>query len=414
MLLIRGQKTESRVSYLDGVRGVAALSVVLAHAQEFYPSFNNWRGHARGPWGDTLFHLVTFPFQAGTFAVDIFFVLSGFVIAQSASRGNAPVALAAIRRYLRLTIPMASAAVVAWFLLRFLPGETAIVGPLAENEWIGRLYAGGPVSLYYALGDAVWRVYWQGYSYIDPVLWTMKVELIGSVCVYMFYALVPQMARVIALLAVVLVTSGYFGGFYLGFALGTLLHEMNRMQWLRSCPPLGVCMIALGLLGGALCQSSLLWPGLIWLSRAGMLDKDPAAFCWSCSAAALIAGVVFWPRAQSILSRRIPRFFGRISFCLYLIHLPILCTVAACVYVSLCGSRILTYLMLWETAYVAFSIVVAWGLTVLVDEPTVRALKNLGRYRTNFNQANSAQKRRPDRVAVARHDGKNASLESDG
>jgi peptidoglycan/LPS O-acetylase OafA/YrhL len=65
-------------SYLHGLRGLAALSVFLAHSfhgyAQLYPDLH------------TVQILCAFASQAGTYAVEIFFVISGFVITQSALR----------------------------------------------------------------------------------------------------------------------------------------------------------------------------------------------------------------------------------------------------------------------------------------------------------------------------------------
>ncbi len=62
--------TSSRIHYLDSIRGIAALIVVVFH-------FLSWK------WGDTLqYKMATFVFN-GTEAVSFFFVLSGFVLSYS-------------------------------------------------------------------------------------------------------------------------------------------------------------------------------------------------------------------------------------------------------------------------------------------------------------------------------------------
>lgn len=69
MIKSKDHKT-SRIQYLDSIRGIAAMIVVVFH-------FMAWR------WGDTLqFNIAAFVFN-GTEAVSFFFVLSGFVLSYS-------------------------------------------------------------------------------------------------------------------------------------------------------------------------------------------------------------------------------------------------------------------------------------------------------------------------------------------
>ena len=68
---------------LEGFRGIAATIVVLYHfILAFYPALS-WGPDARAehtPFEDDIFGTPLSIFYAGTFAVAIFFVLSGFVL----------------------------------------------------------------------------------------------------------------------------------------------------------------------------------------------------------------------------------------------------------------------------------------------------------------------------------------------
>ena len=108
-------------STLDGLRGVAALSVLVDHLISFfYP--NNWN----------LFH--------GYLAVDFFFVLSGFVIAHAyegkLADGSLTLSSFAILRLKRL-LPLAWLGValgaIPWLLSPF--GNGGIVGFLGRLPW---------------------------------------------------------------------------------------------------------------------------------------------------------------------------------------------------------------------------------------------------------------------------------------
>jgi peptidoglycan/LPS O-acetylase OafA/YrhL len=74
-----GQATgtkSARLLELDGLRGLAALSVVLYHYTYMY---NQFFGHRTKP-------LATF--SRGMFGVDLFFIISGFVILMTVSRAD--------------------------------------------------------------------------------------------------------------------------------------------------------------------------------------------------------------------------------------------------------------------------------------------------------------------------------------
>ena len=92
------------------------------------------------------------------------------------------------------------------------------------------------------------------------------------------------------------------------------------------------------------------------------------------AATMIVAAVAASPRLQWILSARWLAWLGRISFGLYLIHMPILCAVACSLFVWLCrdlgwsyGSAALLASAVGITAVVAAS----WLFSVAVDGPAI-------------------------------------------
>jgi hypothetical protein len=115
-------------SYLNGLRGVAAVIVVIQHtAEEYYPENHGCYGD--GPPEQD--HYVQLPFlkliNNGSFAVALFFVISGFSLSYSPLRkiyaGNAEAAIAGMpssifRRPIRLFLPVVPVFVVSWILIQ--------------------------------------------------------------------------------------------------------------------------------------------------------------------------------------------------------------------------------------------------------------------------------------------------------
>src|ERR1700741_4157400 len=105
-----------RLHQLDGLRGIAALTVVVFHyLSAFVPALTP--DQTKNPhWLSDTPLAVTFN---GPFAVVVFFVLSGFVVSKAAL-GQGPLPLTIALRYLRLTIPMLVSVLLAWLLLTTL------------------------------------------------------------------------------------------------------------------------------------------------------------------------------------------------------------------------------------------------------------------------------------------------------
>lgn len=359
-----------RLSYLDGLRGYAALTVVFGHAQMFYPGFVEFKTHLNPLWLRYLFNAALFPFEAGTFAVYVFFVLSGFVIAASASRSDAPLPLIAFKRYLRLTLPMIATALAAWFLVKLFPHATAIPAEISKENWIATIYGAGPVKWPVALRDVTWKTYWNGFSYIDPVLWTMQVELIGSLCIYTLYAAVKPAARPYVLAALGLFCANQAGN-YLGFVLGTALYEAHRNQLLKPLARGWLPLLLTGMICGAFGQLDPLWRWLRVLSKAGLIEDNPMPALWSLSAALIVLSLLVSEPFQKLMSARPFQPLGRISFSLYLIHMPLLGTLLSWSYAVMLPHHSTVEIMAWEAGFVAIALLAALAMTAMIDEPVL-------------------------------------------
>ena len=369
-----------RLNYLDGLRGYAALTVVLGHAQMFYPGFMQYRTSLNPLWLRYLFNALVFPLEAGTFSVYIFFVLSGFVIAASASKSETPLALIAVNRYLRLTLPMVVTALAAWFLIRLFPHATLAPAKISQADWIGSIYRTGPVKLPSALRDAGWDIYLKGISYIDPVLWTMRVELIGSLSVYALYAVAKPSARP-QILAVAGLVCANQAGRYLGFVLGTAFYEVYDRGLLKPNERWWPLPLAAGLLGGAFGQWNPIWPWLQQLAKAGVLDDEPIAVLWSLSAALVVASLLTSRPFQRFMSSQVFQPLGRISFSLYLIHMPLLGTLLSWSYAVLLPHHSTAEIIVWEASFLAISLLAATVMTAAIDEPVISLVARLKKIR---------------------------------
>jgi peptidoglycan/LPS O-acetylase OafA/YrhL len=73
--------------------------------------------------------------------------------------------------------------------------------------------------------------------------------------------------------------------------------------------------------------------------------------------------------SSDMLLLKIPQFLGRISYGLYLVHMPLLYTAFAALYLRLGAPPRWSWLIPWGALYLAASIVAGYLMTVLVDEP---------------------------------------------
>lgn len=152
-------QSAGRFAWLDGARGVAAISVMLYHYEDYF-SFA--------------------PFLSSAYlAVDLFFLMSGFVLAHS--YGSKLVGgLMSTTGYLTARIlrlwPMYAIATllgVAYFLSKLVMGSTDAppIGMLSFNAFVSLLFAPSPWS------DA--RL--EGLFPFLPAAWSLSAEMVASV-----------------------------------------------------------------------------------------------------------------------------------------------------------------------------------------------------------------------------------------
>jgi peptidoglycan/LPS O-acetylase OafA/YrhL len=359
-----------RFDSLDGLRGVAALTVVVFHFFSAYvPGLLS--DQTDTPWWGSDTPLAVL-FNGG-FAVSVFFVLSGFVIANSAAQRKAPFVVNVLRRYGRLAVPVAASTVIAWALLAASPHTVAQLKAAQPHIWLNQTYDGTEPDLWAAVRSGFIDVFANGYSYFNNVLWTMQIEIVGSIAIYAIYGLASPRFQFALLVAMALAAVVVGWPEYSAFALGGLMREALAADRLPS--RFAWAALAFGVVVGAMT------PG--YPSRLGLPLSDEGQFAlgeshkvWQVLAAlGLVYAVLGLPWLGRCLSSRPLRFLGGISFGVYLVHAPLLYTVFATPYLAVRTDPAAVAALL--LAFLAVAVTAGYGFTRAVDQPTIGALRRL-------------------------------------
>ncbi|MBK1660526.1 acyltransferase family protein [Paracraurococcus ruber] len=330
--------TKNRDVPLEALRGIAAVIVLAWHAlQAFAPGF--WRED--GAWWYGTVH--------GTAAVIVFFVLSGFVLTQRAlaTGDGRPLARGAIKRWPRLAGPVLAAVLLSWALFRLGLYAHAEAGPRIGSGFLatfGDAHPDGPVepSLPGALlQGAVFSLFRGGpgdHSY-NTVLWTMRYEFLGSFIAFGLGLALLQLGHAslamrMALVAVTALLVRFAETYYVTFVVGVGLSLLVAARPPRIPLPLGLGMVVLaGWLLGYREGSpdhrlvDLLYPG-----------TPPATYVHAGAAALLILALTGTERLRDALSGPWAAWLGRLSFPLYLVHVPVICSAGAWAWLALEGT----------------------------------------------------------------------------
>lgn len=311
-----------RENYLDGLRGWAALVVVIGHTV---------LGVLLPKW-EPRYHLL---FIDGTFSVFVFFVLSGYVLSVGFYRSGRrrDVVDMALRRYPRLTIPILVVCAIAFLMMmtgwmRNIPAGMAS----GSEHWLATFYGFAP-----RVGDLLQFSFWR--VYVDPSaltsynssLWTMPVEMQGSIIVFAVLLAVGR-GRVSRLIghALFLAVTCWLASPFFAMAAGMAIADFaqidahRRLKAWRFAPAL----------------SWLLLLGAVVLAAVRRQSMAPVLLT-VCSAAVLYA-VLLSALFRRALSGPISNWLGRISFSLYLVHILVICSLTSWAYLAIGHGRVVT------------------------------------------------------------------------
>jgi peptidoglycan/LPS O-acetylase OafA/YrhL len=382
------EEKQHKLLYLESLRGIAAVVVVLAHfAEAFFPrAIRDVAAPAHNVFEPWFYGTPLGIVLAGDFAVCLFFVMSAFVLVRPFFITRRPELLtsAAYRRYARLMPPVALSVVAAYLLLRTgLFTNLTQVGATG-SQWLAGLW-NMPASIPAALYQALVGAFTKSVASYNPLLWTMTTEFLGSMMIFAIAALIgtsPRRWLIYGLLAALTVRS-----YYLGFVLGLVLADVTYSQdieWRRWLPPARLLwclpLVLLGLVLGAYpagnyaAQTAYHYLALPHFTGAALMS-----FWHTAGAAALLVGVMRWPRAKEALSHWLLVPLGRMSFSLYLTHLIILCTLGTALFAgfhALTGYQTSALLTFALTFPVMLS--VSYFYTEHVDQPAIRNAKRAG------------------------------------
>ena len=371
-----------RFRYLDGVRGLASLQVLVSHCLlAFLPGAERTVGFLAD----------------GDFAVLLFFVMSGFVLTVSFERQRAVLPLIVMSRFFRLALPVAAACIVGLLLLLAMPDAHVRAGELSGSGFLTGKTLASPLR---AAADILGATMWTGTSNttlfgflrhllpttensLDPPIWSMHLELWGSFLVLLLVTINrarPVMARILLLPVAVLSGVNAITLFLCGFLIAHLVRAPSVARQISrpGAWVAGAGLASAGVLLAGKTAAAHLGSGFDSLSGHSVL----ATYDWYHPLKALAAllvflGILALPLIQRWLSRPLFGWLGKCSFAIYLLHLPLLMTVGAFAYVAVhqIGQSAAAAMTLLVVAGATFGL--AAGFETWIDRPSVEFARRL-------------------------------------
>lgn len=303
-----------RVVFLDGIRGWASVMVMLGHLLLWFlgnkvPGTQGW-----------FFGFAT----DGNLAVFIFFVLSGFALSIGYIQSGklSVITSLALRRHLRLGLPILFSSLLAWVFLKMGWFYNGVAGAIVQSDWMSKFYVidvGFFETIKFALYDVFFR--YDDRSSLNAPLWTMSIEFWGSFLVFSLCALFMHLRLRMLILAAVIVylyvnKNIWYAAFVCGMVITVLYHQYHQALkgLFRMLAPILIGLVVYY-------SASTMRGGLFGLPA--MTRSDTMNTLVACG---LILAVACTPQIRKFFENRLSRYLASISFSLYLTHFIVMCS----------------------------------------------------------------------------------------
>ncbi|MBN9072542.1 MAG: acyltransferase [Rhizobiales bacterium] len=328
-----------KLVHLEAARGIGAIIVASWHILPFFfylvsdPLIKALMIPVIGP----LLYGAVFFFFDGALAVHFFFVLSGYVLSVRYFSGDGSYDLqkAAFRRYIRLALPVFGSSLFAFLLIK---SGFFYLHEVAQHLYAGQAVMAGEAS-FYQTDHSVLTMLRAAFlesmfdfrfaSSLNPVLWTINVEFYGSLLLFAVLAVTSRFRWPLLALGAVLVFLGlfarmreplifyyYYADILLGmiYAFGSTRFAVvtdNRFRLAKS------------VIGNALILAGCVAGGMDFIPFFASVAGN------SLAGNVIFLGVLVSPQYRELMSGRVSRLLGRLSFAIYLLHYPIIISLYA-------------------------------------------------------------------------------------
>lgn len=249
---------KGRISYIDGIRGIAVLMVTFCHFSSIFLYNIKDVANVEGIiFNNTPLSFVIY----GNTSVQCFFILSGFLIAsniyQFGLKNYSP--LKTYKKLFRIILP---AIVLVFLLMSFgLVFHTKAADIYPELSYAYQ-YNNFVPSFGLMVKEIFYTTFFKSSSQYVPPFWTMSYEFVGSIFTTLLVYLTknqPKRNRYILYICLCFIILFMFSDSYMSFILGTLLFEIQsdindsrnalKVQKIKSIFLIKLCLVFLMLLG---------------------------------------------------------------------------------------------------------------------------------------------------------------------
>jgi len=379
------------LEWLNGLRGIAALQVVLLHFfAYFYPAFAGTGTNGRYAEAGTSFYQSPFFFLLdGYTAVHLFFIMSGFVLAMAFENDQRSFAGKIVKRSIRLALPTAMATLLSYSLFAAAPTLSQLTYQITHSDWQNDIFHLKLDTVRMAKEILISNIFvgYQGISILKttPIAdllqplatsgnaptWSLHIEFWGSMLLLALSSAKKSLPKkyYIVMTLILILTAGT--SFYILFLAGFLSYQFRNQ--LSEKKYFGAALIAAGILFPYFIPKESLEILFEISSKTPFLHSEhPTELIRTLSASIIFLGILQSGQAKRTLELKSFRWLGKISFSLYLVHFSLLFTLGAFVmlssfpFIGYIPSSIITFFI-----FATVSLLVASAFERWIDRPAI-------------------------------------------
>ncbi len=333
---------KDRITFLEGLRGIMAINVMLDHfVMVYYPQMY-FLEYAEKT-GGFLSLFASTPLSIlinGNIAVQYFLILTGFLVGRSFFQGKAPdrreIVIKSCNRYLRL-LPVVFWATLFTYLTMVLglQHHQQILDQVANPDILSVQCDFEPTFTRFLLNAFYEPFVLYGSDFLRQ-FWMLRYEMWGYVlCMLTCYFLRDSKLRRLGYVVVTLLLWITLDANYIGLMMGVFVADLYYCDdsttvlakfygpILRSKPVIW----GLFVVGGYLAACPMELTG--WYGFFGYIPKMTTELVRATGAAILLFCLLRTPKATKIFEGKALQFLGKISFCIYALNWPIPLTLQA-------------------------------------------------------------------------------------
>lgn len=325
--------SEKRLSYLEGLRGLAAIMVFLCHFSYafYYALYSGVVAESNMPGNlDTL--IAVTPLNVlynGKLAVRIFFLLCGYVICiKFFKTGDKKYLVSgAIKRYFRLIVPILFIEVITYLLMKmgvYHNGAAAVISH--SQDWFMTFNSEEP-NFFIMLKEAFVEAFFgKPYAY-NNILWIIRYEFLGSLMVYgiLYVTGKWKYRHILYIILCALCIRNDYVCIFIGMLLSDLMQ--NKPVWFdKLCKNKFILLISL-IFGMFLATYPAAGKDINLQHTIYAIVPVPMVIIFYVVGSSLLFFVLLNSELlQKFFGGKVLTFLGKYSFGIYLVHFPIIAT----------------------------------------------------------------------------------------